>query len=92
VSIAIAAGVIPLITTVYLFRLMADARKVQARFQERPVPSPEDVQREEEPLLKLEVATWTAPHFCEAERSGTGCEMSFYASDIASSGAEQLPS
>jgi hypothetical protein len=92
VSIAIAASVIPFITTVYLFRLIADARKVQARFRERPVASPEDVQREEEPLLKLEVATWTAPHFCEADRSGTGCGMSFYASDIASSGAEQLPS
>jgi len=92
VSIAIAAGVFPLITAVYLFRLMADGRKVQARFQERPVPAPEDVQREEEPLLKLEVATWTAPHFCEAEPGDTGCEPSFYASDIASSGAEQLPS
>jgi hypothetical protein len=92
VSIAIAAGVIPLFTTVYLFRLMADARKVQARFQERPASSPEIVQREEVPLLTLEIATWTAPHFCEAEPNGTGCEMSFYTPDIASSGAEQLPS
>jgi hypothetical protein len=92
VSLAIAAGVLPLITAVYLFRLMADGRKVQARFQERPVPSSEDVQREEEPLLTLEIATWTAPHFCEADRSSTGCEASFYGSDLASSIAEQLPS
>jgi len=92
VSIEIAAGVIPLITTVYLFRLMADARKVQARFQERPVSSPGDVQREEEPLLTLEIATWTAPHFCEAEPNGTGCEMSFYASGVESSSTEHFPS
>ncbi len=91
-SIAIAAGVLPLITTIYLIRLIADGRKVQARFRERPLSSSEDVQREEEPLLTLEVPTWTAPHFCEADRSGTGCEMSFYASGSESSGAEQFPS
>lgn len=85
----IAAGLFFLIPPVYFIRLMADAKKLERRLLERPIKFGENVQEEEELLIKLDCARWTAPPFCEVEAVGNGCSVQFYSPDIEQPDAEE---
>jgi hypothetical protein len=60
VNIIIAAGFCLLIPPVYFLRLMADARRLEAKLQERAAQINENAQEHEAPLIKLDSPAWTA--------------------------------
>jgi hypothetical protein len=60
---------------------MADARRLQTRAGRAPLEFSEDAQEREVPLIRLDCAMWTAPHFCRPETPGDGYNAQSGSSD-----------